>query len=346
MEMKKLLVILTTIATLLAVMGVVGAQDATATPKPTVPTVSTVAAVTPIRTVIQVVADETGLKPADITRQMAQGMTLADIIQANKGNVQTVIDQSVTEITDEINQAVATGKMTQDRANQILAALKDQITQGINGDLFPNKLDTATILRDSEEILLQATADATKLAPEDILKQVRAGKTLADVITANGASVDSVVSAAVTKATADINAAVKAGRLGQSQADTLIANARKVFTAELNGTFRKRTVQAVVGMAVLRLAAQQTGISVQDIIKEVRSGKSLADVLAEHNVDTTAFITSAVDATKKRLDQAVTNGRITQADADTRLQQFQQRLTEQINKVEGIEATPEATSAA
>ena len=107
--MKKLLVILTTIATMLAVMGFVGAQDATATPAPTT---STVGAITPIRTIIQIVADETGLKAGDITRQIAQGMTLADIIQANKGDVQTVIDQSVTQITAEINQAVASGKIT------------------------------------------------------------------------------------------------------------------------------------------------------------------------------------------------------------------------------------------
>jgi len=237
--MKKLLVILTTIAAMLAVMGFVGAQDATATPSPAT---SSVGAITPIRTIIQIVADETGLKVGDITRQMAQGMTLADIIQANKGDVQTVIDQSVTQITAEINQAVASGKITQERANQILANLKDQITQGINGDLFPNKLDATAIRRDSERILLQAAADATKLSPADILKQLKDGKTLADVISANGGSVDSVVSAAVAKATADINAAVKAGRLGQAQAYTLIANAQRAFTAEVNGTFRQRAL--------------------------------------------------------------------------------------------------------
>ena len=135
--MKKLFVVVITIASLLAMMGVVGAQDATATPA--------VGGVTPIRTVIQIVADQTGLKPGEITRQLAQGMTLADIIQANNGNVQTIVDQSITKITAEINQAVASGAMTQDRANQILANLKDQVTKGINGDLFPNQLDTAAV---------------------------------------------------------------------------------------------------------------------------------------------------------------------------------------------------------
>ncbi|MBA3871108.1 MAG: hypothetical protein H0X30_18345 [Anaerolineae bacterium] len=214
------------------------------------------------------------------------------------------------------------------------------------GGVFPNKLDGMVIRRASERILLQATADATKLAPADILKQVRDGKTLADVITANGGSVESIVSTAVTTATSEINTAVTNGRLGQVQADKLIANLQKAYTSAVNGKFRMRTEKSIVSLAVLRLAAQQTGLTAQNIVKEIRSGKSLSAVLTEHKVDTTAFITSAVDAAKKRLDQAVTNRRITQTDADTRLQQFQQQLTEQINKVGGAEATPEATSAA
>lgn len=341
--MKKLLVLVTTIASLLAMISFVGAQDATATPAPAT---STVGAVTPVRTVIQIVADQTGLKAGEITRQLAQGMTLADIIQANNGNMQTVIDQSVTKITAEINQAVANGNMTQDRANQLLANLKDQVTKGINGDLFPNTLDAAAVRRASQRILLQATADATKLSPADIMKQLQAGKTLADIITANGGTVENVVNSAVTKATADINTAVKDGRLGQAQADTLIANLRKAYTAAVNGEYRQRAVRAIVTLAVLRLAAEQTGLTVPNIVKEIRSGKSLADVLKEHKIDPTSFINSAVNATKKRLDQAVTNGRITQADADKRLEEFHQRLTEQINNAGGVEATPELSTAA
>ncbi|MBI1282327.1 MAG: hypothetical protein GC179_29645 [Anaerolineaceae bacterium] len=219
-------------------------------------------------------------------------------------------------------------------------------TSTVGAGVFPNKLDRTALRRASERILLQATADATKLSREDILKQLTTGKTLADVITANGATVETVVNAAVATATDQITTAVKAGRLGQVQADALIANLQKAYTAAVNGEFRLLAEKAIITVAVLRLAAEQTGMTVKDIVGEIRSGKSLADVLKEHGVDVTAFMTSAVDAAKKRLDQAVTNGRITQDNADKRLQQFQQRLTERINKVGGVESTPEATAAA
>ena len=213
-------------------------------------------------------------------------------------------------------------------------------------DLFPNKLDATVLKRASQRILLQAAADATKLSTGDILKQVRGGKTLAEVITTNGASVETVVNAAVAKATDEINMAVKAGRLGQAQADALIANLQKVYTAAVNGKLHLLAEKANAMVGVLRLAAEQTGMTVKDIVAEIRSGKSLAAVLTEHNVDPAAFITSAVNAAKIRLDKAVTNGRITQADADKRLEQFQQRLTDRMNKVGGVEATPQATASA
>ena len=61
--------------------------------------------------------------------------------------------------------------------------------------------------------------------------------------------------------------------------------------------------------------------------------RTLADVLAEHNVDANAFIDTAVTQAQERLNQAVANGRITQEEADARLEQLRQTLTERIIEV-------------
>jgi hypothetical protein len=340
--MKKLLIAPAILLIIFAIVGGVGAQDTT--PQPT-PFTSTVGAFAPIRTVIEIVSSETGIDPKEIMQQLAEGMTLADIIESNNGNVQLVIDQSVAKITANVNQSITDGKLTQARADQLLANLSGIITKAVNGDLFPNKLDrgAGAVRRASERILVQATADATKLSPVDIIKQLRDGKTLAEVITAQGANVDTVVSAAVAKATEQINTAVNDGRLGQVQADNLIANLQKLYTAAVNGDTRIHAEKMVVGLAVLRFAAEQTGLKVADIVTEIRGGKSLADVLGEHNIDTTTFISGVVAAAKNRLDKAVANGRMTQNQADKKLEQLQQRLTERITQIGGAESTPQAS---
>jgi uncharacterized protein (DUF433 family) len=314
---------------LVLAVGVVGAQDAT--PEPSAALAGEPG---PIRVVLNIVADETGLTPRDILAQMRDGLTLVDIITANSGDVDQVIVDAIAKLTDQINQAVADGKMTQERADHLLSNLQDVVTRGINGELFPNRFDRGAIRGASERILVQAVADATGLRPPQVLQQVRAGLTLAEIITANGGDIGTVVNNAVADATDQINAFVADGRLGQEQAD--------LYTVAVNGQLRQGGLRQHIGREVLALAGDQIGMTVQDIVQELRSGKSLGDVLTEHNVDVNAFIEGAVAQVLERLDKAVSNGRITQEQADQMLQTFRDHLTERINQVGS--ATPEATT--
>lgn len=238
--MKKLFAILLSLGVMLTLVGAVGAQDVP--PQPDAQAQRGRGAGL-LRELANIVATETGHTPREIVQQVRNGSTLADIIRANGGDVQVVIDQTVVLMTDRINQAVANGKMPQQRADEILANLTERVTQGINGELRPN-----------------------------------------------------------------------------------------------------RGMERRVAMGVLRLAAEQTGLTARDIVQEIRSGKSLADVLIEHGVDTETFITNAVTALNERLDQAVTNGRLTQADADQKLTQFEERLRERITQPGAMQPPPETTT--
>ena len=71
-----------------------------------------------------------------------------------------------------------------------------------------------------------------------------------------------------------------------------------------------------MGQEILNAAAQKLGMQTQDLMAELRNGKTLTDVAKEKNVnpdDLKAAIVAAVDA---RVDQAVKDGKLTQAQAD------------------------------
>jgi hypothetical protein len=331
---RKLLLVVGIVATLLLGVSAVGAQDATATtaPQPERPGLQA------MRIVGNIVAQETGLTLREITQQVRQGQTLSDIIQANGGDVQAVIDQSVTQLTDAINQVAQSGSITQTRATNLLSNLQDVVTKAVNGERFPTRIDRTAVRRQPAQVLVQATADATGLRAPQIVAQLAQGKTLADIITANGGTVDAVVNNAVAAATDQINTAVQEQRLTQNQGDELIPALPTLLTEMVNGQLRQQAAQILVGAAVIRLAAQQTGLTAQEIRQELSSGKTLADVLTEHNVDTNAFIDSAVAQAQQRLNQAVANKRITQARADQMLENFRTQLTNGINRVGALEA--------
>ncbi len=83
--------------------------------------------------------------------------------------------------------------------------------------------------------------------------------------------------------------------------------------------------------AGLAAAAKALGMSETDLATALRSGKSLASVAKEKGVDVQKVIDALVAEAKQRLADAVENGRLTQAQADQRLEALTARITERVN---------------
>lgn len=75
-----------------------------------------------------------------------------------------------------------------------------------------------------------------------------------------------------------------------------------------------RARQALRGM--VETAANTIGVSPADLVTELKTGKSVADVANEHNVAPDTVVKAIVDAGTAKVDEAVTNGKITQAQGD------------------------------
>jgi hypothetical protein len=187
------------------------------------------------------------------------------------------------------------------------------------------------LLRNGERILLQSAADATGMEPRDLVPLLREGLTLAEIVESSGGDVEAVIADAVADATARITEAVANGNMTQERADELIIHLERLFTQVVNQTVRQNRAEAVVGMGVLRLAAEETGLLPREIAAELRGGSTLGEVLTEHGVDVSAFIDDVVAQTNTRLDQAVSNGHMTQERADEMLNNLRERLTERLN---------------
>lgn len=87
---------------------------------------------------------------------------------------------------------------------------------------------------------LDVAASYLGITQDELRTQLEAGKTLADVAKANGKSVDGLVSALVADEKTELDAAVKAGRITQAQADAFLANAKERLTDLVNGSFPER----------------------------------------------------------------------------------------------------------
>jgi len=184
--------------------------------------------------------------------------------------------------------------------------------------------------------LFNVVSETTGLDAQSIIQDVRGGKTLADVITENGGSVDAVVASAVATATERINQGVANERITQEQADELLANLEPTFIDIINGEFERPNGRgerdgrnAVIG--VLRKIAEETGLTAQDIIPLLRDGATPAEILTDNGVDVDTFVNDLLVNTQDRLNDAVESGRLTQEQADERLETIRTTLTDRLN---------------
>jgi hypothetical protein len=124
-----------------------------------------------------------------------------------------------------------------------------------------------------------------------------------------------------------IQRALGDGRLTQEQADRLN---ERVDTWQGRGApfgffgphgFRPKVwdrfaFKARLGQSGFEAAAKTLGMTTQDLMAELRSGKSLADLADEKKVDQATLKAAIVSAAKADIDAALANGRLTQQQAD------------------------------
>lgn len=327
--MKRLVLISMILSAMAVMVGMVSAQDD--------PTRSEVRSGL-IREVLQATSAEIGLPVSDILVQMQpEGATLADVIEANGGSVDAVVTASVASATDRINQAVVDGNATQEQADKLLTNLDQFITDGINGDL-PFTGD-ANPRRNMSRILILAIADETGLDADEVIQQVTIANNFEEVIAANGGSVENVIASAIAMVTERINEGVANDRLTQEQADDLLASLEQSFTDILNGEFerpngdgeRGRPSERRVALGVLRQIVEETGLTIRDIMPLLRDGATPAEILTDNGVDVDTFIDGLLVTVETRLAEAVESNRLTQDQADERLDTMRTTLTDRLN---------------
>ncbi len=180
-------------------------------------------------------------------------------------------------------------------------------------------------------------ADALGMTKADLATELKAGKSIAAVAGEKNVPVDTVINAMVDAAKTRLAQAVTDGKLTQAQADKISANLTERITNLVNrtppadGEGRGREGHPGV-RAEIGVAADALGMTKADLATELKAGKSIAAVAGEKNVPVDTVINAMVDAAKTRLAQAVTDGKLTQAQADKISTNLTERITNLVNR--------------
>ena len=80
------------------------------------------------------IAQALGVTADELQNDLRNGQSIADIAKSKNVDLDTVADAVVKEVQSKLDQAVSDKKLTQDRADHIVANLKERITDLLNGE--------------------------------------------------------------------------------------------------------------------------------------------------------------------------------------------------------------------
>lgn len=116
-----------------------------------------------------------------------------------------------------------------------------------------------------------------------------------------------------------------------SAAQVVAPDTAAVALANGRGGGGWRGMGTISAAYLVRTLSTLTGLDVATIRTELQNGRSLAQIAAAHGSSGDALVQAVVDAAKTRLDRAVSNGRLTQAEADQMLTTIRERATTLVN---------------
>ena len=138
------------------------------------------------------------------------------------------------------------------------------------------------------------------------------------------------LSNALKKALADrIDAAVTSGRLTQAEADALKARINSDGFPLLGFGGGRFGHFGFFGR--IEAAAGYLGLTDAQLRTELENGKSLAQVAQEHGKSVDGLVDAMVNTAKSKLDDAVSAGRLTQAQENEMLSGLRDRITQLVN---------------
>jgi len=158
------------------------------------------------------------------------------------------------------------------------------------------------------------------------------GKTLAAEAQAKGKTAADLISAIVASEKTVLDGQKAAGWLTADQETAAVTRLTAAITAVVNNVPSASPAGPGAGGGLLQIAATYLGVSVSDLLSDLKSGKSLADVIGTVSGKTVDGLVAALEAqVKTKLDSAVSSSKITQAQEDSIISGMTTSLTNLIN---------------
>jgi hypothetical protein len=185
-----------------------------------------------------------GISVPTLTADLKAGKTLAQEATAKGKTADDLIAAIVTAQTKVFDAENAAGWITDAQETSLLAAFKTDVTKLVNvGPPVPPAQKPGP---------LQTASDYIGISVSDIQSGLQAGKSLGQIATDNGKTVDGLVKALTAQVQTNLDAAVAAGKITAAQEQTILADITARVTDLVNNVKSTTAPKMTSMMALFR----------------------------------------------------------------------------------------------
>jgi lambda repressor-like predicted transcriptional regulator len=183
--------------------------------------------------------------------------------------------------------------------------------------------------------LWKASAGYLQLSPRELRERLRAGKSLAQIAGAQGKSVDGLKAALVVAFRMKVERVASAGRIDSARAERLRERAPALVERLVHRTPHLGAKRVYARGGVLRVAGIYLRLTPKELVYELRSGTSLADVAQARGKSVDGLEAALLAALKTKVDAAVAAGRLDPARAQRLLARAPAHIDKLVNRSRG-----------
>lgn len=270
--------------------------------------------------------------PSRVVRSLRYGAELSDLAQWRGVAPQELVQAYVGRVWDRIQDQAHLGWMTEEQGDWLFGHMMEQAGWAFQhgGGYLAGGWNGEGMMGYGWGYggLIEAAAEVLDLSPWDIMAELHAGVTLRELVEAQvedpDAVIEEIIALYLEQAQERLDYLVDRGRLTEEEAATILEELE-----EHARWFVDNSVMMGYGWgygALLGVAADVLGMSVDELVEELGQGKTLAEIAEERRADPQEIVDAFVAQVQETLDQAVEDGRLTQEQAEAILA----RVTEHV----------------
>lgn len=183
--------------------------------------------------VVSAIEEQTGLSRDDLRTRLAGGESLADIIQAEGGDLEAVVTVALTGLDEKITALVAAGRLQSDQVDDYRAAAEQRVRDWLAGTKDGLRGKGRSRPGGKVGSLIATVSEQTGVSAEDIRTKLAEGQSLADVIEEADGDLAAVTDAAMAAFETRLTTAIENGRVSADKADELRQSMRDRVDAAL-----------------------------------------------------------------------------------------------------------------